>query len=392
MENFMFSIPTKIFFGKGVAEKAGELAGEFSKKALVIYGGGSVKKNGSYQDVTKSLQAAGIEYEELSGILPNPRIDAVDTGVEICRKKEIGVLIAIGGGSVIDTAKGIAAAWKYEGPAWDIVLDGSLIGECLPIIAVPTMAASGSEMDSGAMLINPDTKDKMGIGNAQLFPKYSLMDPTYTCTIPAKQTAAGAADIMSHIFEVYFSKTPGAYMQDRMMESVLKTVVKYGKKAIDEPDDYEARANLMWASSWGCNGFFADGKIGRRWSVHPIEHQLGAYYDETHGIGLAILTPHWMRYILNDDTVDMFADYGKYVFEIPEQEDRYAMAHAAIDATKELFDSWGIPANLRESGIGLTDDSLFEIMAEKALGPAGMINAYVKLDKQAVIDIYKAAF
>lgn len=391
MQNFLFSIPTKVYFGKDTAKRAGELARECSDKALIVYGGGSIKKNGAYEDVTVSLKENGVEYFELAGVQPNPRIESVDEGVKICRENGIGVLIPIGGGSVIDCAKGIAAAVNYEGPAWDIVLDGSKIKDCLPIIAVPTMAASGSEMDSGAMLINTETKDKLGIGSAQLFPKYSLMDPVYTFTIPKKQTAAGAADIMSHIFEVYFSKTEGAYMPDRMMESVLRTVVRYGKTAIEKPDDYEARANLMWASSWGCNGFFNCGKIGRRWSVHPIEHQLGAYYDETHGIGLAILTPHWMRYILNDETVDMFADYGKYVFDIDSGLDRYDIANKAIERTEQLFASWGIPKNLRESGIGITDDSKFEIMAEKALGPAGSINAFFKLGKEDVINIYRAA-
>ena len=193
--------------------------------------------------------------------------------------------------------------------------------------------------------------------------------------------------------EVYFSKTPGAFFSDRIMEAMLKTGVKYGTIACcEDPSNYEARANLLWAASWGCNGFFDCGKIGRRWSVHPMEHQLGAYYDETHGIGIAILTPHWMRYILNEDTKDMFATFGINVLGLSAEGDTMYTAKKAIDTLEALFRSWGIPENLRESGIGITDKSKFEIMAEKALGPAGRINGFVPLDKQDVINIYDAAF
>lgn len=392
MQDFKLNLTTKIHFGKGCTREIGAVAKQYSDVALIVYGGGSIKKNGAYDDVTSSLKESGVRYVELSGVKPNPRIESVDEGVKISRENGVGVIIPIGGGSTIDCAKGIAAAIAYEGPAWDIVLDGSKVTTCLPILTVPTIAASGSETDAGAMLINEKTHDKAQIFNPKLCPKDTFMDPTYTMSLPKKQTAAGAADIMSHIFEIYFSKTEGAYMSDRVMEAILKTVVKYGKIAVDEPDNYEARANLMWASSWAINGFVGCGKIGRRWSCHPIEHQLGAYYDETHGIGLAILTPVWMKYILNDDTVDMFANYGKYVFEIDPSLDDYAIANRAISCTEDLFASWGIPKKLHESGIGLEDESLFEEMAEKALGPAGVINAYVPLNKEDVINIYRGAF
>lgn len=391
MQDFMFNNPTKVYFGAKCVEKIGELAREYGSTALIVYGGGSVKKNGSYDDVTAALKTAGVEYVELSGVKPNPRIEFVDEGVRLCRENKVGVIIPIGGGSIIDCSKCIAAAYYYDGPAWDLALDNTKIGKCLPILAVPTMAASGSEMDNGGMVINEKTHDKLRIGGAELFPKATFMNPVYTMTIPAIQTAAGAADTMSHIFECYFSKTEGAYMPDRIMESILKTVVHYGGIAIKEPENYEARANLMWASVWAINGFVGCGKIGRRWACHPIEHQLGAYYDETHGIGLAIITPHWMRYILNDSTEEMFVNYGKNVFDIDPALDDYTIASRAIDETEKLFRSWGIPKNLRESGIGIKDSSLFEEMAVKALGPAGVINHFVPLNKEDVIKIYEAS-
>ncbi|MGI5853057.1 MAG: iron-containing alcohol dehydrogenase [Bacillota bacterium] len=394
MQDFYYSVPTKVFFGKGVAAKVGELARRFGTKAMVLhYGDGVVEKIGLYDIVINSLKENGVDYVELKDIRPNPRISKVDEGVSICRKEGVKVLIPLGGGSCTDTAKGIASCVNYDGPAWDVVLDSSLAKDNLPVIAIPTIAATGSDMDSDAMLCNEATNDKMSLNIPAQFPAYSLLDPTYTCTVPRRQTAAGTADIMSHIMEVYFSKTPGAFFPDRIMEAMLKTCVKYGTIACcEDTTNYEARANLLWAASWGCNGFFDCGKIGRRWSVHPMEHQLGAYYDETHGIGIAILTPHWMRYILNDDTKDMFATFGMNVLGLSAEGDTMITAKKAIDTLEELFHKWGIPKNLRESGIGITDKSKFEIMAEKALGPAGRINGFVPLDKKDVINIYDAAY
>ncbi len=392
MQDFSFSVPTKAFFGKGVAEKAGELARQFGTKALLVYGKSSVKKIGLYDTVVKSLKDNGVEYVELTDIQPNPRITKVDEGVALCRKENVQVIIPLGGGSCIDTAKAIGSCVHYDGPAWDVVLDSSLAKDNLPVIAIPTLAATGSDMDSDAMICNEATNDKMSLNIPAQFPAYALLDPSYTCSVSRRQTAAGTADIMSHIMEVYFSKTPGAFLPDRLMEAMLKTCVKYGTIACEDPNNYEARANLLWTASWGCNGFVDCGKIGRRWSVHPIEHQLGAYYDETHGIGIALITIQWMRYILNDDTKDMFATFGQNVLGLSAEGDTMITAKKAIDTLEELFQSWGIPKNLRESGINITDKSKFDIMAEKALGPAGRINGFVPLDKQDVINIYDAAF
>ncbi len=392
MQNFYYSVPTKAYFGKGVVSKIGELAKEFGSKAMLIYGKGSIKKIGLYDTVVNSLKENGVEYVELTDIMPNPHITKVDEGVALARKEGVGLLIPLGGGSCIDTAKCIAGCYGYDGPAWDVILNKSLVKECLPIIAVPTLAATGSDMDAGAMIHNEATHEKKQLMHPDLFPKYSLLDPEYTYSVSKKQTAFGVADIMSHIMEVYFSKTEGAFLADRIMEAMLKTCVKYGTIACNDPKNYEARANLLWVAAWGCNGFTGCGKIPCRWSVHPLEHEIAAFYNDPHGQGIAILTTSWMRYVLNDYTADMFATFGVNVLDLEPSADKYETAKRAIDTLENLFRSWGIPQNLRESGIGLTDDSKFEIMAEKAIGAADKINGCVPLSKEDVINIYKAAF
>lgn len=385
MENFIYSIPTKIYFGKGQVKEIGNIILQYGKKVLIVYGGGSIKRNGIYDDVTSILKEHDISYFELSGVEPNPRITTVRKGVELCRKEGIDVILPIGGGSTIDCAKVIAASASYDGDAWDIVLDPEKIKNVLPIVTILTLAATGSEMDTYAVISNLETNDKIGTGHEDMRPKASILDPSYTFSVPAHQTAAGTADIMSHIFECYFSNEEG-YMQDRMAEGLLKTCIEFGVKAIQEPDNYEARANLMWTSSWAINNFIDLGK-GVDWSVHPMEHQLSAYYDITHGVGLAILTPHWMDYILSEKTVDKFKDYGVNVWSIDSKKDPYDIAHEAIQKTQDYFRSMNIPMTLRE--VGITDETHFEEMAQKA--SRSLKYAYVPLSADDVVAIYKRA-
>lgn len=227
---------------------------------LLAYGGGSIKKIGLYNKVIKLLKDNDISFFELSGIEPNPRITSVRKGIDICRENNIDLVLAVGGGSTIDCAKVIAAGISYEGDAWDIVLDPSKIKSVIPIASILTLSATGSEMDTGAVITNIETNEKLGTGNPEMAPKFSILDPTYTFSVPKNQTAAGTADIMSHIFEVYFNNTEGAYIQNRMAESILKTCINYGRIAMDEPENYEARSNLMWASSLAINGLLTYGK------------------------------------------------------------------------------------------------------------------------------------
>lgn len=388
MQNFYYSIPTEIYFGKGEINKLGSSLSQFGKKVLLVYGGGSIKKFGVYDDVLAEIKKSGLELYELSGVEPNPRVTTVAKGAKICKEEGIEVILPVGGGSTIDCAKGIAAAAKYKGEAWELVVDSSLIKEALPIVTVLTVAATGSEMDEFAVISNMETNDKKGLASPLVRPKISIMDPTYTFSVPKYHTAAGTADIMSHLFELYFKNVEnGAYMQKRIIESMLKTCIKYGPIACNKPDDYEARSNLMWASSWAINGFLKAGFAGA-WSCHPLEHQLSAYYDITHGVGLAIITLHWMRHILCEKTVDLFVEYGENVWDI-NGEDPYDIANEAIEKTKEFFDFMGIPKTLRE--IGIADTSKFEEMTEKAV-IAGVGNCYYPLNKEDVLEIFKEAF
>ncbi|MFR8518356.1 MAG: iron-containing alcohol dehydrogenase, partial [Emergencia timonensis] len=314
MQNFNYSIPTKVYFGKGQIKKLSKIS-QFGTKVLMVYGGGSIKGNGIYDKAAAVLRESGVSFFELSGVDPNPRIETVALGAKLCKEKEIDAVLAIGGGSTIDCAKMIAAAAKYDGDPWDLVLDGSKIKDALPIVTILTLAATGSEMDGFAVISDMDKNDKLDTASELIKPAFSILDPKFTYSVSQKQTAAGTADIMSHVFEVYFTREKDAFLQARMCEAVLKTCIKYGPAAMENPEDYDARANLMWASSLAINGLLSYGS-DVQWCVHPMEHELSAFYDITHGVGLAILTPVWMEYVLSEATIDKFVEFGINVWGI----------------------------------------------------------------------------
>lgn len=380
MDNFKFHAYTEILFGKGEINKLPEVLSGYGKNVLLVYGGGSIKRNGIYDSIQNLLQDFNIV--ELSGVEPNPRIETVRRGIELCRENNIDVILAVGGGSTIDCSKVVAAGYYYDGDPWDIVTTPSKITKVLPIVTILTLAATGSEMNKNAVISKMDTNEKLGTASWNMIPQTSILDPEYLYTLPAIQTAAGTADIMSHLFENYFKKTKDAFVQDKIAEGLLETCIKYCPIALKDPNDYEARANLMWASSLALNGLTGSGKPGA-WSCHPIEHELSAYYDITHGVGLAILTPSWMRYILNEDTVNKFCEYAVNVWHMPVEEDKFALANKAIDATENFFKECGIQMTLRELGI---DDSKFKAMAEAAVKNGGLQYAYVPLNEE---DVYK---
>lgn len=383
MNRFAFCVPTDIRFGEGQVECLADEIGKYGRKVLLVYGGGSIKKTGLYDKIYEVLK--GYEIYELAGIEPNPKLSSVREGARLCKEYAIDVVLAVGGGSSIDASKHIACAAFYEGDPWDLVLDKSLATKALPIFTVLTICATGSEMNPGAVISNEETKEKLEINLPMLYPTLSVCDPTYLYTLPSSQTAAGTADIISHIFEQYFQPNDGAYITDRLSEAALKTCFKYGPIAMKEPENYEARSNLMWTSSIGLNHLFTVGK-GGAWSVHPIEHELSAYYDITHGVGLAILTPRWMRYVLSDRTVARFAMYARNVWNIDEEDD-YAAANAGIDRTERFFQELGLPGTLTEIGI---DDSQFREMAAEAVRTSGLsTRSYVKLDVEDVVKIYQ---
>ncbi len=382
MNNFRYHAYTDIRFGKGQVESLPQVLAPFGKKVLMVYGGGSIFKSGLYSKVKELL--AGFEVFELGGVEPNPKITSVREGAAICKKEGIEVVLAVGGGSTIDASKVIAGAANYDGDPWDLVEDSSKIGKVLPIVTVLTLAATGSEMNKNAVISNMETNQKLGTASHDFIPQASICDPQYLFTLPAMQTAAGTADIMSHIFEQYFQKDTGAYISDRFAESLLKACIKYCPIALKEPENYEARANLMWASTQALNSLLSCGK-GGAWTCHPIEHELSAYYDITHGVGLAIVTPRWMRYILNDETVGRFCEYGRNVWGITE-EDAFKCANMAIDMTEQFFKDCGIPMTLTALGI---DDSKIEVMAEDTIKYNAMHAAYVALSKEDIVNILR---
>ena len=388
MYNFMFYVPTRIYFGKGQISHLSELK-NYGSKVLLVYGGGSIKRNGIYDNAVRILKDAGVSVYELSGVEPNPKIETVRKGVSMCKAEGIDMVLAIGGGSTIDCAKVVAAGAKYDGDAWDLVLDGSKIKAALPIFSVLTLSATGSEMDEFAVISDMTKNEKWGTAAEVLKPTMSVLDPTYTFSVSKKQTAAGTADMMSHTFENYFTKEKGADVQARFAEGLLKTMIKYGPIALAHPDDYDARANLMWAASHAINGLVAAGSQPA-WCVHPMEHELSAFYDITHGQGLAILTPVWMEFVLKKDpsTAENFAVYGRNVWEIADDNNESA-AKKAIEATRTfLFETMELPANLR--AVGIDSDEHFEVMAEKAA--EGCVGCFVPLTKDDIVEIFRAAF
>lgn len=388
MYNFMFYVPTRIYFGKGQISHLSELK-NYGSKVLLVYGGGSIKRNGIYDNAVRILKDAGVSVYELSGVEPNPKIETVRKGVSMCKTEGIDMVLAIGGGSTIDCAKVVAAGAKYDGDAWDLVLDGSKIKAALPIFSVLTLSATGSEMDEFAVISDMTKNEKWGTAAEVLKPTMSVLDPTYTFSVSKKQTAAGTADMMSHTFENYFTKEKGADVQARFAEGLLKTMIKYGPIALAHPDDYDARANLMWAASHAINGLVAAGSQPA-WCVHPMEHELSAFYDITHGQGLAILTPVWMEFVLKKDpsTAENFAVYGRNVWGIADDDDESA-AKKAIEATRTfLFETMELPAYLR--AVGIDSDEHFEIMAEKAA--EGCVGCFVPLTKDDIVEIFRSAF
>ncbi len=384
MNSFVYDIPTKVYFGEDQLKFLGEELSKYGKKVLLTYGGGTIKKTGLYDKVVAEVKKAGLELFELSGIEPNPRVASVNAGADICKKEKIDVLLAVGGGSVIDCTKFIGAAAFTDGDAWDILTEKTIVEKCLPIIDILTLSATGSEMDSGGVISNPETKDKIGMMYPVMQPKVSFLDPTNTYTVSKYQTACGAADMLNHILEVYFNMNQDLFMLDTVMEGLMRTILKYAPIALEKPDDYEARANLMWTSSWAINGFVNGGKR-QAWSCHPMEHEISAIYDITHGLGLAILTPRWLTYCLDETRVAKYYQFGVNVFGIDASLQPMEVAKKSIELTSDfLFKTLGLQSTLSELGI---DSSNFEHMAKKSVA-GGLAYAFKPLDESDVVNIF----
>ncbi len=386
MNHFVYDIPVKVYFGEDQLKHLGKEVANYGKRVLLTYGGGSIKKIGLYDKVIAELKKAGLEVFELSGIEPNPRVDSVRKGAQICKTENIDVLLAVGGGSTIDATKWMAAAACADFDAWDFFNEKwAEVKKALPVLTVLTMSAAGSEMDAGGVISNLETKDKIGRIDRALLPKVSFLDPTNTYTVSAYQTACGSVDMMSHIIEVYFNMEKDLYMLDCFMEGLMKTIIKFTPIAMKEPENYEARANLMWASSWAINGFIDGGKR-QEWSCHPMEHELSAIYDITHGLGLAILTPRWMKYCLDESTVSKYVQFGVNVFGIDASKDPMTIANQSIDMLSAFFfDTLGLKSTFTEVGIRKED---FPVMAKKACQNS-VLKGFKPLTQQDIENIFE---
>ncbi|MBB3909204.1 iron-containing alcohol dehydrogenase [Anoxybacteroides rupiense] len=386
MENFVFHNPTKLIFGKGQIEQLRQEIPKDAKNILIVYGGGSIKRNGLYDEVVALLAEMGKEIFELSGVEPNPRVSTVRKGAELCRKEHMDFLLAVGGGSVIDCTKAIAAAAKYEGDPWDFVTKKTFVTEALPFGTILTLAATGSEMNSGSVITNWETKEKYGWGSPAVFPQFSILDPTYTMTVPKEHTIYGIVDMMSHVFEQYFHHVPNTPLQDRMCEVVLKTVIETAPKLVNDLENYEWRETILYSGTMALNGFLQMGLRGD-WATHNIEHAVSAVYDIPHGGGLAILFPNWMKHVV-DENVTRFKQLAVRVFDVDStgKSDRDTVLEG-IEKLRQFWTSIGAPSRLADYGIG---DEQLELMADKAMA-FGEFGRFKSLNREDVLAILRAS-
>ncbi len=385
MHGFIYDIKTKVYFGSNHLSTLGGELSALGKKVLLCRGGSSVIRSGLYGKIVSEIKSAGLEMFELTDIAPNPRIDSVREGVRICKENGVEVVLAVGGGSVLDCAKFVCAGALCDFDPWKFMSEGAPVKRALPLITVLTLSATGSEMNPTGVISNPKTTEKLGRSAPALRPAVSYLDPENTYTVSKYQTACGSADILSHIFEVYFQREPGMYMIDCFMEGLMKTVIKYAPIALSEPENYEARANLMWASSWAINGFIS-APAGGAWSCHPMEHELSAFYDVTHGLGLAILTPRWMKYCLSEETLPRYVQFGVNVFGIDSSLPKSVIAELSIKKVSEfLYDTLGLDDSFTKIGIGREN---FKAMAKKAC-EGGVINGFRPLAQEDIEKIYE---
>lgn len=389
MLNFTHSIPTVIYFGKGQVEALESELKKRAEKILIVTGKGSVKKYGIFDDVIREVKKTNVSYVELSGVKPNPTLKSVYKGIETCKKESVDFILAVGGGSVIDASKAIAAGVKYNGDVWDFFIKRGAKSptDALPVGTVLTLAATGSEMNGNAVITKEDTRRKLAFGSPVTRPVFSILDPEYTYTVNKYHTAAGVVDIMVHVFEQYFSHTPASDVQDRVAEALLKVCIKYGPIVCEKPRDYDARANILWAGSLALNNLIGEGKA-EDWASHAIEHELSAYYDISHGAGLAIVAPGWMKHVLSKDTVKKFVEYGVNVWNIDKKKSEMDIANESINKTKEFFKSLDMPSKLSELNIR---DEYFEEMAKYTLRDWGQVGSFKQLSEENIVSILKAS-
>ncbi|MFO3789392.1 iron-containing alcohol dehydrogenase [Bacillus mojavensis] len=389
MENFTYYNPTKLIFGKGQLEQLRKELKQYGKNVLLVYGGGSIKRNGLYDQVTDILKEEGAAVHELSGVEPNPRLATVEKGIELCRQHDIDFLLAVGGGSVIDCTKAIAAGVKYDGDAWDIFSKKVTAEDALPFGTVLTLAATGSEMNPDSVITNWETNEKFVWGSNITHPRFSILDPENTFTVPENQTVYGMVDMMSHVFEQYFHNVENTPLQDRMCFAVLQTVIETAPKLLEDLENYKHRETILYAGTIALNGTLQMGYFGD-WASHTMEHAVSAVYDIPHAGGLAILFPNWMRYTL-DTNVGRFKNLMLNMFDIDtEGKTDKEIALEGIDKLSAFWTSLGAPSRLSDYEIGEEKLELIADIAAKEMEHGGFGN-FQKLNKDDVLAILRAS-
>ena len=391
MENFLYYTPTKVVFGKGTEKQIGTLVKEYScKKVLVHYGSGSGKKSGLLDRIYASLDEAGISYISLGGVVPNPRLSLVYEGIALCKREEVDFILAVGGGSVIDSAKAIGYGVTNEGDVWDFYEKKREPKNCLPIGVVLTIAAAGSEMSNSSVITNEDGWKKRGCNNDCCRAKFAVMNPELTMTLPAYQTACGCVDIMMHTMERYFNQVENMELTDGFSEHLIRTVMKNAKILKEDPENYNARAEVMWAGSLAHNGLMGCGTDGGDWASHQLEHELGGMFDVAHGAGLAAVWGSWARYVM-DARPERFAQFAQNVMQVEQGEDVAKTAQKGIEAMEDFYRSIDMPVSIQELGVTLTEEQIKELADKCSFYEKRTIGCVKKLDREDIYKIYQAA-
>ena len=391
MENFQYYTPTKIIFGRGTEEQTGQLAAEQGcKKVLVHYGGGSVVKSGLLERIYRSLDAAGIPYVSLGGVVPNPRLSLVYEGIRLARKEQVDFILAVGGGSVIDSAKAIGYGVANEGDVWDFYEKRRTAKACLPIGVVLTIAAAGSEMSDSSVITKEEGWLKRGYSSNYARARFAVMNPELTMTLPKYQTASGCVDIMMHTMERYFNRSENMEMTDGISEHLIRTVMKNAKILMNEPDNYQARAEVMWAGSLSHNGLTGCGTGGGDWASHQLEHELGGMFDVAHGAGLAAVWGSWARYVM-DAAPERFAKFAVNVMGVEPEAEKLKTAQKGIEAMEDFYRALDMPVCIGDMGIELTEEQMRELAEKCSHFGKRTIGCIKKLDQEDMYQIYKEA-
>lgn len=390
MNNFQFYAPTKVIFGRGTESQVGSLvAGYNCKKVLLHYGSGSVKKTGLLDRIKKSLDEANISYVELGGVVPNPRLSLVREGIALCKKEGVDFLLPVGGGSVIDSAKAIGYGCANDFDVWDIYEKKNQPKACLPIGAVVTIAAAGSEMSNSAVITNEDGWKKRGSNSDTCRPKFAIMNPELTMTLPPYQTRCGCADILMHTMERYFTSKGNMEITDSIAEALMRTVVHNSLILEKTPNDYDARAEIMWASSLSHNDLTGCGNGGNDFATHRLEHELGGMFDVAHGAGLAALWGTWARYV-HKNCLARFVKFARNVWNVTDGTDE-EIALKGIEATENFFRQINMPTNMRELGITPTDEQIAELAKKCAITTGNNLGSAMVLHEEDMKKIYEQA-